>query len=387
MSPPQTPAPQEAPPAPQEATHAPGAGETPVQVDGGLHFALVMRPNTALPQYQASTYARLTNFHAFLARGDIRAQLNSQSLERARALFLEDDAHPEQFQGPPTPAQAEIIANAFRANDSTFQNGGILYATNRGCYGLNDRGNPTFGKALVFKLQADHTALVDVPGGEDPVNTMIRMSREHAQGNPGGEANIASIAIFMHGVPSGIELPHSRASTFAGLLAGHVRPRLDILLYCCLTARGGPGSYAGQLAAAMRPHCAEWMRVFGHTTASTYSTNTAGYEFVSENGAEPVGRTNREVCLPDAMLLDPAEITRIATAIQQPEAQVSSHIIDAADRWMQGRGGRTNVRGQACYTIGYRRAEVIQAVQAAWREPSGGEQSLRAALAPRPHRP
>ncbi len=377
MSPPGTSAP--IPPIPQEATQAPGAGETPVQVDGGLHFALVVRPNLALPQYQAATYERVTNLREFLNRPANRAQLNSESLVRAHALYQQVDAQPAQFQGPPTPEQREIIASAFRSNDSTFMHGGPLYARIRGCYGLNARGEPTFGKPIAFFLQANHTAQVDAPAGGDPLHTMIRLSSEHAQAS-GGAANIASIAIFMHGVPSGIELPHSGEASFARLLAGHVRPRLDILLYCCLTARGGPSSYAGQLAESVRPHCAEWMRVFGHLSAAPYGINSAGYEFLSENGAAVQGRTNREVCLPETLLLAPAEVTRIATAVGQPEELVRAHLVEAADSWMLGPGSRLSVRGPVSYTIGFRRQEVIAAVQQAWALPNGGERAFRTAL-------
>jgi hypothetical protein len=87
------------------------------------------------------------------------------------------------------------------------------------------------------------------------------------------------------------------------------------------------------------------MRVFGHTTESTYSTNPDGYEFVSENGGEPQGRTNREVCLPDSLLLDPHEITRIASATRQSEHVVRSHILHVADAWMHNRGAHVDVRG------------------------------------------
>ncbi|MFO0759856.1 MAG: hypothetical protein U0359_25450 [Byssovorax sp.] len=372
---------QDPEPAPQEVTDAPGSGETHVDTQPGLHFALVVEPNPAAPQYQASHFADATTLGALLARPGYRAQLNSASLPATQALYHESDTNPARRDAPPTAADRAAIANGFLRNDSTFINGGTLYARIRNCYGLRANGQPAFGKPIVFQLRPHNSAEVSARGGGLPIETMIRLSTEYARQTSGPQANIASIAIFMHGIPSGIEIPHSGASSFAGLLQGHVMPSLDIILYCCLTAQGGMTSYAGRLADAVRPQCGTWMRVFGHRTAAQYGINVAGSEFLSQNGGAVEEHTNRQVCLPDSYLTAPAEITRLATATGQTEDVIRQRVIAAADAWMNGRGGHVSVGGPACYTIGWRRAQVIAAVQDAWQQPGGGQ----AALAP-PHR-
>lgn len=142
-------------PAPQRP-RAPGAGETPVQVDGGLHFALVFTPNLdILPQYQPEHYAHVGDLLQLPQSPGHPGPAPQQEPHRAFALYHQVEANPAQFQGPPTAEQTQIIAHAFEANDNTFRNGGVRYATNRSCYELNDRGVATFGKPIIFKLQPE----------------------------------------------------------------------------------------------------------------------------------------------------------------------------------------------------------------------------------------
>lgn len=360
------------PPVPQQATAAPGSGEVVVETSSDLHFVLAFRPNIHLPVYTL---------------------------------------HPGMI-----------------SNDRVFGGGGLRCATmgfgGRRYFGLDRQGQAAFGFPIAFRFDTHHAGVAHVeafdrpedaevvpfqiPGlarGErsvsDPIFTVLRLSNAQAtsaqQGRP---ANIASVAIFMHGIQSGVggssaarppgfwsDLPHTSPERFADLFKDNVKASFEVLLFACLTAAEpethtpGPRSYAYRLAEALRPHCAERVRVFGHLVAAHYAENRYGYEYVSENGGAVVQRSNREVCLPDAYLLDPARVARLAARTGQTEEYIRAHVVSSADAWMHGEGGgvrestvdgeRHSLGAAACYAIGYAREATIAVVQGAWESPAG----------------